>query len=285
MDDNNCYRFEKHTYTDGMFNSTIDATYIIHLEGNGRIESIKKQLEEYHPTNTVYIVFNKGFKKCNKLLKVQSSMYDLTHANLEVFKHSKMNKYSNILVLEDDFIFNKDIKLQIHQNNINNFLKNNDNKPFIYHLGALPVVILPYNSYTYYSACLTTHASIFTSSAQDYIINFPIIQNVPDWDFFLLNNISRYLYYTPLCYQTFPQTENKSNWNQLAIIAYITDTFIAYTKFDTEVEPATTYVYIFAKIFSFIIFIFILYIIWLLLSYFEVFKLLYKVFKGYRLKR
>ena len=49
MNDTKCYRLEQHEFSDGMLN--LDATYIIHLEGNGREQHIKNQLEEYHPTN------------------------------------------------------------------------------------------------------------------------------------------------------------------------------------------------------------------------------------------
>ncbi len=63
---NLCYRFEEYNYTDGFFNS-IDTTYIIHLENNGRYDAIQDQLNKFHPTNRVYILYNKGFKKCKKI--------------------------------------------------------------------------------------------------------------------------------------------------------------------------------------------------------------------------
>ena len=56
-----CYQFKHMANTDGIFNKTIDATYVLHLEGNGRHESVIKQLNEYHLTNDVYILYNKGF--------------------------------------------------------------------------------------------------------------------------------------------------------------------------------------------------------------------------------
>jgi len=278
-----CYTYKKHTYTDGLFNN-VDATYIIHLEGNGRIDAINKQLEEFHPTNIVYIVFNKGYKKCKKSLKVQNSMYDITDANLQVFKHSKMNNYSNILVLEDDFIFSNDVKSQQHRDNIDTFLKNNDNKRFIYHLGALPFTTVPYNSYTYHSLCFAAHASIFTAKTSDYILKYSMNNSISDWDIFLLQYITRYIYYIPLCYQTIPETENKSNWYQSEIVRYVANSYIHYTNFDTQPEPGTSYVYNIAKFFSFIFFILIILIVYWLLSYFKAFKAINKVFKAYRFK-
>jgi hypothetical protein len=127
---NKCYRYEKILYKDGLFNKTIDATYIINLEGNGRLEYIMKQLEEYHPTNIVYIVFNKGFKKCKKADFIINPPYDLVDANLNIFKHAKNNNYDNILILEDDFIFDDKILDPFHRNNVNKFI--NTHNDFIF---------------------------------------------------------------------------------------------------------------------------------------------------------
>jgi len=49
-----CYRFQYMKNTHGLFHKTIDVTYVVHLEGNGRYESVMKQLNEYHLTNDVY---------------------------------------------------------------------------------------------------------------------------------------------------------------------------------------------------------------------------------------
>ena len=61
-----CYKFKKNIYNDGLFNSSVDATYVLNLEGNGRLSSVEEQLSIYHPTNVVYIVSDKGYKKCKK---------------------------------------------------------------------------------------------------------------------------------------------------------------------------------------------------------------------------
>ena len=61
-----CYEIKKYTYDVGILDNSVDATYIIHLKHNGRYEHIQEQLKEYHPTKTVYIVYNEGFKKCEK---------------------------------------------------------------------------------------------------------------------------------------------------------------------------------------------------------------------------
>ena len=101
-----CYRFELLEFEDCLFQN-VDATYILHLEGNGRIDHIHEQLKTYHPSKKVYIVYNKGYKKCGKDIDPQETHSDLVHANMTVFEHA--TPYKHVLVLEDDFIFSKDI--------------------------------------------------------------------------------------------------------------------------------------------------------------------------------
>ena len=40
---NNCYYFKLYNFNDGLLNNFVDATYIIHLVNNGRIDDIKKK--------------------------------------------------------------------------------------------------------------------------------------------------------------------------------------------------------------------------------------------------
>lgn len=61
-----CYKFEKLEYKSGFLDDCVDATYIIHLEGNGRLPHIHEQLRKFQPSRTVYISVNSGFKKCEK---------------------------------------------------------------------------------------------------------------------------------------------------------------------------------------------------------------------------
>ena len=90
-----CYDIKKHTYNKGILDNSVDATYIIHLKDNGRFEHIQTQLKEYQPTKNVYIVYNKGFKKCSKKLIEQISYQDLSDAFLQCFKHANEHNYNN----------------------------------------------------------------------------------------------------------------------------------------------------------------------------------------------
>ena len=59
-----CYSFKKLVFEQGIFDKSVDATYILHLEGNGRYDDIIKQINMYPTTQNVYILMNPGFKKC-----------------------------------------------------------------------------------------------------------------------------------------------------------------------------------------------------------------------------
>ena len=93
---NSCYTFKKYIYNDCIFNNTIDATYIINLENNKRLNHIVNQLSQYHPTKLVYICFNKGFTNCKKQDFIINAPYDLVDAFINIFKHAKLMNYNNI---------------------------------------------------------------------------------------------------------------------------------------------------------------------------------------------
>jgi len=281
--DDHCYTFKRYESPEGLY-SSIDVTYIVHLEGNGRLANIKKQLELVYPTRVVYILFDKGFKKCKKNIRIENTQYDITHANIKIFKHAKENNYSNILIIEDDFIFNPNIVNKEHVRNIDTFIRENEKDRFIYHLGAIPILVFPRNTYTYHSLSGATHATIFTRSAQDFIVNYDSKIGIDDWDWFLVANIIRYVYYIPLCYQTFPNTENKANWNNSVFMMYFVDKYLEFTKLNVQPEPGTSYLYTFAKIISFFLFVCLLYILYKVFSYFKIGKSIAKVGKSYRIR-
>ena len=73
-----CYRFEEFVGENPLF-LNIDATYVIHLEGNGRLDSVKKELTEFYPSKNTFILFNKGFKKCEK---DNAKIFRISHAKI-----------------------------------------------------------------------------------------------------------------------------------------------------------------------------------------------------------
>ena len=144
----NCYSLKEYKFNNPIFNE-IEATYIIHLEGNGRLSSIQNQLKKYHPTKKVYILFNKGFKKCEKDKYINKSPLDLIDAFYTIFRDAYNKNYNNILILEDDFIFDEEILDKTHSENIESFLKKHNEKKeiYIYYLGAITYLQTYFGTY------------------------------------------------------------------------------------------------------------------------------------------
>jgi hypothetical protein len=269
---NSCYSIKKIIFNNSIFENAIDATYIIHLENNGRLKNIIDQLSIYQPTKIVYIVFNKGYTKCNKPEFIKNPPLDLVDCNIHIFNHAKLLNYNNILVLEDDFIFNKDILNKQHVNNINDFIISNNNKEFYYLLGCLPFFMIPrisiknYNFHTYqYIISVGMHSVIYSKRYRNKILNFNQ-KDIYDWDLFCSKFIdNKYCYYKPLCYQLFGETENSKYWGMNTIFRDIMNYIIILAKYifkilkmDKTPEPGFSYFYIFSKVFPFILFLFII---------------------------
>lgn len=252
-----CYSFKELVFEKGLFDKSIDATYVIHLEGNGRYENVESQLEEYRITKTNYILFNKGFKKCNKK-DIDGPAKDLIDAFLQIFKHANAKNYSNILILEDDFIFDKKIKDEENINNINAFLLEKIDTDFTYLLGTIPFLQLPYkkNHYSLYFS-LGSHSCVYSKKNRERVLNSKEVIN--DWDIYTnLNNFGkRYTYHTPMCYQLFPATDNSKDWGKHNAIFYYQGKLISHIFWhlglDKKVEPGYTFFYIFSKLILFIV--------------------------------
>lgn len=258
-----CYRFKYMKNTDGLFHKTIDATYVVHLEGNGRYESVMKQLNEYHLTNNVYILHNKGFKKCDKTDNIIYPADDLVDAFLQIFKHANEKKYENVLILEDDFIFTKDVKNPTHINNINNFLikKTGKSESFIYYMGCVPYLALPTmdGNNTYIPLFTTgTHGVLYSRKYRENLIHdFDTIQS-KDWDVITnFYSMNKYMYGQPLCYQLCTDTENKKTWGEHFVItkylSIIPKLVIKLTGIDKQIEPGYSIIYAISKILPIIV--------------------------------
>jgi|LakMenE29Apr09ns_1017244.scaffolds.fasta_scaffold03551_2 hypothetical protein len=271
-DSTQCYSFKKIKYNTGLLDGAVDATYIIHLEGNGRYDRIMKQLERYHPTKEVYIVFNKGYKKCKKDEHVKLPAHDLIDTFLHVFKHAKNQNYDNILILEDDFIFTEKIKKTSTQQDICTFLNEHKNEDYQYFLGCLPLLQLPctLDSKHYINiGSLGTHAVIYTKQNRERLLKVNQ-KDITDWDYYSFTHSRRYVYCEPLCYQLFPDTENSKNWHKgnyiLHIIALLTKKGFNFIQLDTQIEPGYSIFYIFSKIFAFILLFLILVIVYKIIN-------------------
>ena len=226
------------------------------------------QLESYHPTKEVYIIFNKGYKKCSKDDRITLPAHDLTDAFLQVFKHAKNQNYNNILILEDDFIFNAKIKKESIQNDICAFLNERKNEDYQYFMGCLPLLQLPctLDCKHFINICSTgTHAVIYTKQNRERLLNVNQ-KDITDWDCYSFTHSRRYMYCEPLCYQLFPDTENSKYWGThsyfLYIVSQIGKKILKIFKLDTEAEPGYSFFYTFSTLFTFILLILILVIVY-----------------------
>jgi len=263
MNNSECYRFEQHDYSDGLLD--LDATYIVHLEGNGREEKIKKQLEEYHPTNLVYILYNKGYKKCKKSLHLNEPQIDLIDAFLYIFNDAHIKNYKKVLILEDDFMFNNKIKEKQTQSNVMDFIKQKENEPMIYMLGCLPFIQRPYDKYTNVLTCgIGTHACIYSRALIEFVLQKNKTE-FTDWDYYTHSTFTRYMYHEPLCYQLFPETENQNNWEEFYGLTYILLKIIKVLKLDKETEPGYTFFYNLSKtLYAFLLMFIVIFVLFLI---------------------
>ena len=266
-----CYNFEKLNYESGFLDANVDVTYIIHLENSGRYDNILKQLEKYKPTKTVYILLNKGYNKCNKI-GIKSSYADLTDSYLQIFKHAQIQNFGNILILEDDFVFSAKVKEKEHITNVNNFLEKKSGDNFIYFLGTVPWLLVPYDSYNYRCILSTgTHSIIYSKSHRDdFLENFNRKMLVTDWDVnYNINLTSRFIYYTPLCYQIFENTDNsKESKFQNKYLAFLSDLFTYFNYnvifrilgMDKNPEPGYSILYFYSKFIFYMGLLFLIYL-------------------------
>jgi len=274
-----CYRFEKLVYDTGLLDDGIDATYIIHLEGNGRYADIMNQLRQYQPSKTVYILFNKGFKKCKKDPHINIPPLDLIDAFLHIFKHANQEHYGNILILEDDFMFSEKIHNPSTRHIVCNFLNQHKSEDFQYLLGCAPYIRIPYSIdlYHYIINCAGgTHAVIYSESNRDTILHKDK-RHIKDWD--IENNFysRRYMYHEPLCYQLYPETENSKNGagdpnDLMYILNYLRVIVLNIIKkllsLDTQVEPGYSILYMMSLVIPLIFLVFFGYILYALRVFF-----------------
>ena len=264
MINNECYRFEKIEYQYGLLDSCVDATYILHLESDiERMKHIESQLKMFQPSKVVYILYKKGYSKCNKGLHKNTPGIDLMDAFITAFKHAKEKNYNNILVLEDDFIFDDEIKDQEVQMDISSFLQDHSNKSFVYILGCLPFIQIPYY-YDHNIALLRggTHAIIYPLLFREKTLNTDQ-KTIYEWDIYV-NFSKQYMYKIPLCYQLIPMTENRKNWFSAPIFREFCEFVLFYIlKLDKNVEPGYSFFYnFFSYILIFLILCLILYILY-----------------------
>lgn len=212
-----CYKYENIKYDNGIFDEIIDACYVIHLENNGRLENVKKQLNELPLSKNTIICHNKGYKKCEKDLIEQKSTHDLIDAYKQIAYDSIKKNYNGIIILEDDFIYEDALFNPFHQNKIIKYIKKNieNDKDFIYTFGVMPFIqtfnILEFELF-HHNVILSggLHSTFYSKKAIKNIYNNKC--NDIDAYFNRYYFYKKYGYCVPLITQIFPETENSKNW-------------------------------------------------------------------------
>jgi hypothetical protein len=251
-----CYDFQSVDFHHGVLDGVVDCTYVIHLEGNGRLEHIHQEINRITPTKKVFVVKNKGYKKCEKKIIEQASYQDLTDAFLQCLKHAKSNRYKNVLILEDDFILDEKLNDPNHVANMERFVHGNQDKAFVYFIGVLPIVSYPTTYMTTYRALksLTMHSVIYSEKVIQHYDRLK--WDHKHWDVIVDKSIQhKYMYYTPLCYQTFPQTENRKSWGEkdgTSLIKTIKDGYIRAFGMDESPKMGFVFMYILTNVLFFV---------------------------------
>lgn len=247
------YNFELIETNNSLFNSDIiQATYIIHLVENGRYDYIKEQILKYNTTNKIYILHNKGYKNSKKQDYIDKPPLDLVDAYITIFKHASNNKFSNILCLEDDFIFDEKITDLSISKEICNFIISKNNDPLIYYLGVIPSVIKRYDNNHFHTILgLGSHSIIYNSKFIKLTLNTDQ-KIIFDWDLYLngmvLDNNSkpslllffnRFMYKECMSYQPFVETDNSNYWGSNLgllgnILKHVSRTIIKSIKLDSD---------------------------------------------------
>jgi hypothetical protein len=129
MLDTVCYRFEEVDTGKlrGVFDKYVEMVYLLTLEGSDRTENAIKRVGAISSRLTVQ--YNKGCNCAHKNMSIKKSHADLSHALGNIFRHAVKKKYTNILVLEDDFVFDSDYYTREDVNEIGRFISEVTSRP------------------------------------------------------------------------------------------------------------------------------------------------------------
>ena len=254
-----CYYTKSYTIDEGNYDGVVECTYVLLMENSKREEQILQQIEEAKITRRVVIQYNRGYKKCEKDLRVNKPNYDLEDAVKNVFKHALSQGYSRIIVLEDDCEFDERIRDPIVVNDLRTFLERRD--PKIYNLGTSISLTSPFdvllhnkNQRLLYTTC--AHAVIYSREYMESAVNRDYMLGHVDFEH--NRTWSKYTYTYPLAYQKFTDTENKKEgWGYIGnFLDYI---LFKPMKLDTQVQPGFDRIKLICDYVSIVLFLLLLF--------------------------
>ena len=207
------YIFEEWNFNSCLFPS-VEATYILYLEGSDRIHNIKRQIFKNPPSTKVFLVRNKGYKKVKKPIISQTSAADCAYSHYTAAKHALKANYNQILILEDDFIFERDLLDQYNLEKVNEFISTREFKR--YFLGVVPFLLLPTLEPCHWKILSGGAAQAIIHNKQGFgelIQDFEKDQNITLQIDIYLAARGAYTFCKPLITQIFDLTENRqTSW-------------------------------------------------------------------------
>lgn len=209
INNNLCYEQKIIKYDKGLFDECCDCCYVMTLNNSKR--DFMSQLNNHKPHKNIKVNYNQGYKNCTKLY-VYNNNSDLIDSIRCVFEDALKNNYKRILVFEDDFVLDKSLYNMNDIKEINEFVKINN--PDVYNLGPLGnVCTLPVTKKHHKHLIFgCAHAVIYN---EKFMINFleDYFVYIHWEDYFNKIKFSKWSYYKPIIFQTFPSTPHqRTEW-------------------------------------------------------------------------
>ena len=219
MTDHSCYRVVPWRGDVKERVSLTAATYILTMEDDRthRLSRAIQQVRRLCLSPRVYIVYNRGFRNCNKQLREQNTGSDLNHANMHIARHA-LNHFSGqlILLLEDDFFWVGDIeRTKESLREIRTFLQQPGDIVDHYSLGSMSIPFMVYPSlhsikHWRVHCAFATQAMIHTPNGLKRIATRDSVYDQIDIVYSQKDRF--YMYWRPLTMQVFTETENQKMW-------------------------------------------------------------------------
>lgn len=232
-----CYYYKELSHDGGVFDASVDCTYVLIMHDSPREERMLDTLARTHTTSSVVLQYNYGYKKCEKGLVKNKPNYDLSHAYKTAFQHALNRGYKRVLVLEDDCEFDDRIHDATITEDINTFVR--ERQPDIYTLGTAmclpsPLDVLRGSNHHLLLFNTSSHAVMYGEKFMKDIVDHPPMMGHIDFE--TNAHLSKYTYKKPIAYQTFPATDNAINgWGYTYHV--LNTVFIRPLGLDTRVQP------------------------------------------------
>ena len=249
MKDSECYSFKLIHETDNPYLKNVDISIVLTMKNSSRTfnDPVLLSLARY-----TYLQINKGYKNCNKP-GVDSIRSDVIHAHKNICKNTV--NYNNVIIFEDDAEYNYKYSTDEFKS-IDDFIYNNTFN--LYSLGNVSINV----------PSLADHREIFIGFGGSHAIIYSpkgrlkliyASGNMIDLD--LISSIDlKYKHKNPLVCQTFPDTEQKKEWENLPGM-FIMCNLTKFLNGDKIIEPFWSSIYFICDYLIYIIIIIIILVI------------------------